>query len=467
MPINGAGIKRNCVLVFAGLLALCGVADYCGLALRGDASPMERRGSPVAAISRSATEKAEQVTRTGRDAIHVPAGIAAHLGIRTSTVATVETPVRLPDFPGVLALDNDRLSHVHARFGGEIVELGRSTDGTNRTLRVGEQVRQGDLLAVIWSTELGEKKSALVDALAKLRAEEQLRNRLKKLFDEGAGAGRSFRDAEKDVQARRVEIAGIERTLRTWRVTDEDIADIYAELDHLTNESAPAVNSGDWARIEVRAPISGVILEKNVVVGDIVDSSTDLFKIGDLSQLVVWAHVYEEDLSLFEFVPRPIPWTLSLPSRPAATFSGTLDRIGAVIDPAQHTALVTGRVDNSSGQLKVGQFVTATVRLPPRENELALLATAVVEDGKESVVFVQPDPNGSDFVRRPVSVVRRLRDTVYIRNTPSGVQPGDHVVTSGALMLQNAMVQLAAPANDSADVLLSIGQNPGSVGSDQ
>jgi len=77
---------------------------------------------------------------------------------------------------------------------------------------------------VVWSTELGEKKSALVDAMVKANAEEQLRDRLKKLFEEGAGAGRNYRDAEKDVQARHAEIASLERTLRTWRVTDALIA---------------------------------------------------------------------------------------------------------------------------------------------------------------------------------------------------------------------------------------------------
>ena len=103
---------------------------------------------------------------------------------------------------------------------------------------------------------------------------------------------------------------------------------------------------------------------------------------------------------------------------------------------------MTGRVDNRSGQLKIGQFVGATVQLPPPGNELELPAAAVVEDGRESVVFIQPDPKKSEFIRRSVSVIRRLRENVYIKNVETGVHPGDRVVTSGALMLQNAMSQL-------------------------
>ena len=441
--MKALGFKWKCALACAAIALLASIATYWGLLPPIQiAWLLPHAGPKHTATPQIVATKPERVTRSGRDSIHVPAEVAAKMGLQTADVSVVQTPIKLPGFQGVLALDNDRLSRVHSRFGGEVVELGRSTDGSDPTLHVGEHVQQGDLLAVIWSTELGEKKSALVDAMVKANAEEQLRDRLKKLFEEGAGAGRNYRDAEKDVQARHAEIASLERTLRTWRVTDEDIEDIHAEAKHLTEESKSAIKPSDWARVEVRAPISGVVLEKNVVVGDIIDTVTDLFKIGDLSQLVVWAHVYEEDLSLLESLPKPIPWALNLPSSPGTTFSGTLDKIGAIIDPTQHTGLVTGRVDNLSGKLKIGQFVGATVQLPPPGNELELPAAAVVEDGRESVVFIQPDPKKSEFIRRSVSVIRRLRENVYIKNVETGVHSGDRVVTSGALMLQNAMSQL-------------------------
>jgi len=450
-----------------GLLSLAGAAGYFGL-IRPH-RPRPRPGPAAHAAPKVEPREEARVERSSRDAITVPASMAARMGLRTAPASAVKDPISLPGFQGVLALDNERLSRVHSRFDGEIVELGKSTDGSDPTLRVGEHVRKGDLLAVIWSTDLGKKKSELVDALAKLRSEEQLRDRLKKLFEQGAGAGRSYRDAEKDVQARRVEIASLERTLRAWRLTDEDIEDIRKEVEDVRREAeaprggdrypgarSPAVESSDWARVEVRAPTSGVILEKNVIVGDIVSTDDDLFKIGDLSHLMVWAHVYEEDLPLLESLPRPIPWVLNLPSKPSALFPGALDKIGSVIDPAQHTALVTGRVDNPSGLLKVGQFVTATVKLPPSTDELEVPASAVVEDGRESVVFIQADAEASRFTRSPVRVVRRLRDTIYVKSERDGVRPGNRVVTSGALLLQNAMAQLAIPNDPRPELSVSL-----------
>lgn len=455
------GVKGTSVLVCSVFLVLGGIACFwnSGLSLQISRST-HLNPAPHSATNHATTPAKpvdpERVSRSGQDALNVPASVAGKMGLQTAIANVVQTPIGLPAFQGVLALDNDSLSRVHARFGGEVVELGHSTDGSDPRLRVGERVRQGDLLAVIWSTELGEKKSALVDAMVKIRTEEQLRDRLKKLFEDGAGAGRNYRDAEKDVQARRAEIASLERTLRTWRVTDEDIEDIHTEVKHIIEQNTSAIKPSDWARVDVRAPMSGIILEKNVVVGDIIDTDADLFKIGDLSQLTVWAHVYEEDLPLLQSLPRPLPWTLNLPSQPGTAFTGTLDKIGAVIDPTQHTALVSGRVENSQGQLKVGQFVMATVKLPAPKNEMELPSTAVVDDGRESIVFVQPDPRQSQFVRRPVTVVRRLHGTVYVKALETGLQPGDRIVTSGALMLQNAMAQLASPTTLSAAVSVSL-----------
>jgi cobalt-zinc-cadmium efflux system membrane fusion protein len=380
--------------------------------------------------------------RAGRDELIVPPELVRKMGLKTAVAAKPTEPVSLPAFQGVLALDNDCLSRVHSRFEGEIVEMGKSTDGSDPAIRVGEHVQAGDLLAVIWSTELGKKKSELVEALSKLRSETELRDRLKKLYEAGAGSGRSYRDAEKDVETRTVEVAGIERTLRTWRLTDRDLDEIRDEAQASGDRMHAAAPPANWARFEVRAPSDGVILEKNIVVGDLVDTTTDLFKIGRLDQLAVWVHVYEEDLPLLESLPKPIQWTISLPARPGETFTGTLDKIGAMIDPAQHTALVTGRVRNPGSTLRVGQFVTITVRRPPGENEIEVPSTAVIEDGHSSVVFVQSGDAEGHFHRQEVGVLRRLREQIFVDATTSGVRAGDLVVTSGALLLQNAMDQL-------------------------
>jgi cobalt-zinc-cadmium efflux system membrane fusion protein len=64
----------------------------------------------------------------------------------------------------------------------------------------------------------------------------------------------------------------------------------------------------------------------------------------------------------------------------------------------------------------------------------------VVEDGRASVVFVRRSAN--EFVQRRLSVTRRFHDAIFVKLEPSGVAPGDTVVTSGALLLRDALDQL-------------------------
>lgn len=409
--------------------------------------------SGAAAPSPAAAADEEKIRRISRTTIHVPDAVAQNIALQTAVAGPRTRPLPFPPLQGTLALDANRLARVHARFAGEVMTLGE-TDAVvepslssqpskkeRRAFQVGDPVRKGDLLAVVWSKDLGEKKSELVDAVSKLRADELTYRRLDEA-KEAALPERSLREAERNVEADRIAVQRAERTLRTWRLTEEEIAAVRREGEKTTAKGTDAKPEiGDWARVEVRSPQDGVILEKNVAAGDIVDTTNDLFKIGDVSRLVVWAHVYEEDLPLFQAMPKPIAWTVKLPSRPEAAFAGRLEKVREVVDSNQHTALVTGPVENPTGELKVGQFVTVVVELPAPKDEIELPTAAVVEDGRESVVFVKT--KDGTFVRTPVRVSHRLRDSICVH--AGGVRPGDAVVTNGSLLLNEAMAVLPAP----------------------
>jgi cobalt-zinc-cadmium efflux system membrane fusion protein len=433
-------------LTFAAIVVVAG-GSAAFLAAK---TPAPQHSAPAAPPPGEAD--AARLRRDG-PAVRVPDAVVKNMGLKTSPVPAAARPLKLPPLQGTLALDTNRLSRVHARFAGEVVSLAEKADPPEpgspstpapRPVRVGDAVHKGDLLAVVWSKDLGEKKSELVDALSKLRADEQTLTRLREAYKDGSVPERSLRDAERAVETARVAADRAERTLRAWRLTDAEVAAVKAEANRI-GTTAPMKDDLDaWARVEVRSPQDGVVLEKNVSAGDIVDTSSDLFKVGDLTHLLVWAHVYEEDLPLLQELPKPVRWEVHVASRPGAVFHGKMEQVAAVIDPNQHTALVTGRVENPAHELKVGQFVTVQLSLPAPADEVELPAGAVVEDGRASVVFVQPDPAEGKFVRTPVTVTRRFRDAVCVK-AGGGVKPGDKVVTSGALLLRDAMELLPNP----------------------
>ena len=400
--------------------------------------------TPVAADPSSAAtpELAKE-----KDALTLPAGVAKRLKVQTEQAQPSTVPSTL-ELSGSLILDSDRLAHVHVRFPGEVVELGNTGDGS-RPVAFGQHVRKGQLLAVIWSHDLGEKKSDLIDALSQLRVDEESLARISQAADEGSVPERILRDTERKVEADRIAISRAERTLQSWRISKEEIDHVRAEADRLAREKTANREElvAQWAKLEVLAPLDGTVIERNVALGELVDTTSDLFKVADLSRLGVLAYAYEEDLPTLDSLPASQRvWSVTVGSGgDATTRIGRFDQVGCIIDPNQHTALVMGWVDNPDGKLRVGQFVTTRLEIPPPQGEVVVSASALCEEGDHTCVFVQSDGKPT-YVRRSVAVTRRLGDKVYIRGrpTPEETRRGLEPLTPGEQVVVSRVVELAA-----------------------
>ena len=210
----------------------------------------------------------------------------------------------------------------------------------------------------------------MVDDLSQLRLDQQQLAALEEGAVKGAVPEVNLRQARRNVQQDVIAVHKAERTLRSWRLIDAEINAVKAEAEEILNNKAglqaDQERHRDWAKVEVRAPFAGTIVEMNATVGDIVDTTTDLFKVSDMRTLTVWADAYEEDLpALLRVMARPPEsriWTIRFKADPAAPpLQGQIDYISPLIDPNQHTALVTGRVANPEDRLRGYQFIVATV----------------------------------------------------------------------------------------------------------
>jgi cobalt-zinc-cadmium efflux system membrane fusion protein len=402
-------------------------------------------------------DSAPKLLRTGTNEVVVPTDVQASLNIKTAAVVVPTRKRKLPAFQGKLNFDNSRFARIQSPFPGPIVGLPQVPEPVVSaaqppvpTWKVGDKVDVGDVLAVVWSADLGAKKSDFLDALSRLKTDEETYQRYLADYQSGGMTftERSVREAERTVQSDRVAVERAEATLRAWRVPADEIKVLRTEAEQLTTPNAKRTDPAKWARVEIKAPISGRILEKSVTMGQVVDTTTDLFRIGDLTTLAVWVHVFEDDLPLLRGVALPAPWVVSAPAEPGWTFHGHMEQIAAALDPTQQTALVTGTVENPRGELRAGMGVSVTLELPPTTGELEVPAEAVIEDGRESYVFVRPGPTGDKFVRTPVTVVRRSRDVIAIVDQPGGLKVGTLVVTSGSLLLGDAFSELPQPKSE-------------------
>jgi membrane fusion protein, heavy metal efflux system len=411
----------------------------------------------------TATSAAAVLVPGTPDTLRVAPAAVKSMGVQVVKAHAVSKP-RLLELQGSLALDTNQLVRVHSRFSGEVIEISETTDyaasypgqeHAARAVGFGDRVTRGQLLTVVWCKDLGEKKSELADALSQLSYDRDQLSKLNAAAGDGAVSEARVKQQERGVEADLTAVARAERTLRVWRLSETEIAAVKQEAERIRVRKGKRDPEAEknWARVEVRAPLDGIVVEKNVSMGDIIDTTSDLFKVANVDSLTVWANAYEENLpALLDLPKEKMRWTVRLSAdRSMPPLSGAIDKIGYVSDPAQHTVMVMGRVTNPGGRLRAGQFITATVEMPPSAQEVVVPASALIEDGRESIIFMQPDVKEPRYAMRRVAVAWRSPSEVHLRSvlTPedssrglSAVKPGEQVVAAAAIQLRSALDDL-------------------------
>lgn len=380
--------------------------------------------------------------------LQVPEGVRRSLGIRRGSkenLATAQPPSQSRPLvlPGSTALDPSRIFRIRARFApAEVVQVHETRDNPDptagvsrfRELRPGDQVTEGEELAVFHSVDVGARKNDLFEAVIQYRLDQAV---LERAESKSASVPEVFLwNARRNLQTDRSAIIRAKNTLKTWNIAEADIEAVVKEaeqFDLTQTMSKTEVKDGDWgkkqekwARVVLRAPCSGVIIERNVSRGEIVvDNSVNLFTIAQVDRLAVLANIPEDDLPTLQGLKYDQrTWTVqTVGANSVKGLPGTIDEIGYLIDPNQHTAIVKGYIDNpkdSQGHCKIraGQFVSATVQVPLPSNVVEIPLEALVDDGKQSLVFVQTDAEKHRYTMRRVLVTQRFDKMAFVRSSP-------------------------------------------------
>ena len=172
----------------------------------------------------------------------------------------------------------------------------------------------------------------------------------------------------------------------------------------------------------VDAPLSGVINDRSVSLGEAVDLNKELFHVIDLSQVIVVAEVYEEDVGKVKLRQHARVRVLGYPTD---SFEGQTTFVGLELDPDTRTLPLWVTMKNPDGKLRPGMFAKVAVILARNESVLAVPKEALLEAGGEQFVFVQ---TGDTFDRVDVQTGAADDRFVEIRE---GLVPDDAVVTDG------------------------------------
>ncbi|MDW8309994.1 MAG: efflux RND transporter periplasmic adaptor subunit [Verrucomicrobiales bacterium] len=337
-------------------------------------------GMKLTPIRRPTTGDA--ATPTGPATILIDPVTIQNMGIRTDFVR--RGPVhRTLRTVGTIEYDETALADVTTKFRGWIEKL-----YVNAT---GQLVRRGEPLFEIYSPEL---YSAQVEYLLALGREP------------GANA------AERETL-----LAAARRKLAFFDVAAEAIA----ELER-TREPRRT--------LRVLAPRDGIVLEKDVVAGQMVEAGTRIYRLADLSLVWVQAELYEQDLPLLrtnqEAIVRLTYW-------PGREFHGRIAYVYPTVNPQTRTARARLELPNPDFLLKPGMFATVELLAQLEQEALLVPDTAVLRSGRRNTVFVALE--GGRFEPREVTLGAHAEGDFY--QVLSGLHEGERIVVSGQFMLDS------------------------------
>ena len=383
-------------LLSALLLALLAGAAACSSG-SGEETGKEKEHAEAAEGS-EAGEEGEAAGEPGRVTLSEAAFATARIqtepvGSETSAAAGAGGL----QAPGQVDFDPARVAVVSPRTGGRIERLAAIP---------GDRVGAGQTVALISSREFLTAQSDLAQAVRRAQVL--------------AGTA--------DEQGARSLVEAGRRRLRLLGASPAAIARIERGDD-----PSPL--------LAVPAPFAGSILETLAPAGSAVEAGTPVFRIADLSSVLVAADVPERALSALRTGQGA---TVRLAAFPDRTYTGRVERIGDVVDPATRTVKALVRVPNPERMLRPGMFATVALDVPgvgaePAAAVLTVPASALVNDGDARYVFVEVGPRS--YERRAVEVAGGAAGGRVV--VTSGLSAGERVVTRGAFTLKSELGKAA------------------------
>jgi Cu(I)/Ag(I) efflux system membrane fusion protein len=238
---------------------------------------------------------------------------------------------------------------------------------------------------------------------------------------------RSFDEKNANLNSLQIALNRSRARLRLWDLNEEQIQD----LDRIAKDASGW--DTDLKRrlnnnIEIRSPIDGYVLEKNVVKGMRYESGQKLLLLAPRTPLWGMAAFTPEDASRMK--PGDIV-TFSIDTLPGVELSAPIDHIDPVTDPQTRRIIAHLKIADPMAQLRPGQTGAASLDLPS-VSVLSVPGSALLPLGRDHVVFV--DHGMGHLEPRRVIIGERFSEDVAIR---SGLKAGEKVTTSANFLLDS------------------------------
>ena len=355
----------------------------------------------IAAATALFSCKAKQPEAEKATAICVTDSMAHMIAIDTAVMSGIGDELKLS---GEINFDDRKVSKVYPFSSGQVLQVNVS---------LGDKVSKGQTLAIIKSADVSGNYSDLSNAGNDLAiAKKQMENE-ESLFKNGIASEREYLEAKENYQK---------------------AATSSNKLKNQIQINGGGRTSANGTYI-ITAPISGYVVEKKINAGGFIrnDANDNLFTIGNISDVWVWANVYETDIAKVKAGYAAKVTTLAYPD---SVFTGVVDEVSNILDPVTKVMKIRVKLPNEKQSLKPEMFANIVITNKEGSRCISVPEKAIIsENGKNYVIVYKTK---CDLLVQEVELVKTVTDRAYIK---TGLKEGDKVISQNQILLFKALTE--------------------------
>jgi len=387
-----------------------------------------------AACTRQETASEGRPASADPNAVHLSSQ-AAQLAKIASFPVTTEVDLSQIDTTGQIKADENRVFHINSIVAGRVVK---------DNVVLGKVIKEGDQLAVIQNLDVAKTYGEYIhqshqndvdleQTKARLELAEKTLARLKSLSKEGIVAEKEVLSAQNQQKLLQIEMEGY----KEHRIHIDSEAKAVLGAYGVELNTSKAGHQIDPSKIETGSPLiaprSGVVIQKNVTVGDVVNPAQPLYVVADLSQVWLDIVIYDKDLGKIKEGESVV---FKSDSIPGTEFTGRISYIQPSTGDGTRTFLARAVLPNPNLILKPGMFGQIKITSLGASRYPYLPDEAIQKFGNENFVFV--DRGDNHYEKRHIELGTRVGDGFLIK---SGVSQGEVVVGSGSFKLKSELLK--------------------------
>ena len=309
--------------------------------------------------------------------------------------------------PGVVNPDEYKEVHVTPLVGGVIRQV---------PAVLGDHVRRGQPIAVIFSSDLADAETGYLAMLAELEADHKKLERTQNLLKLGAASQQEEEEVAASHTAHEAHVRAALEKLKLLGASDRQVAGLKQAEQIDANFSVPA-------------PINGIVLTRSANPGLVTNMSQELFTVADLSTVWVMASINEKDFSTVHVGTTAV---VTAPAYPGRVWKGRVVYIQPQVDPTTRTAQARIEVANPDESLRLDMYMDVAF-MSAGDKGLTVPESAVQAIGEKQYVFLPVKDSDGSFAVRQVKLGSASNGFYPVLD---GLKLNDEVVKEGSFILK-------------------------------